>query len=547
MADQYDALAAKFGAVEQQTSAPVDYDALANKFGASEPMERGKIPPQELTFGERAVTAINDFLGGAVEKVAPYARGFVEGAADPVVGTAQLGANLIGQGEGINRAIAEKEAQGQTLGTSKIGRIAGNVLSPANLAIASRVSGVPSLMQAAGLGAASGMMQPVLNGDNFAAEKVQQGIIGAAAGGIGGALMKGVAGLISPKMTANQRLLADEGVTLTPGQLAGGAASRFEEKLTSTPFLGGAISEAREGGIEQFNRAALNRALAPIGQKTDKIGREGFQEVKQSIGKAYDDVLSQVNVTADQQFVANMANLRSMAQNLPKEQAEHFDRLLENLVLSRFTPAGKMSGETMKKVESELGRKASNYMRDASADVRDMGAALKETQNVLRQQVMRNNPAKATELQQINEAFANYARLRRASSSVGAEEGIFSPAQLLSAVKAEDKTVGKAGFAQGKAKLQDLAEAGKSVLGAKVPNSGTADRLAAQLNNPLAIPGMVGGAAVGIPASLLYSQPVQRLLNQMLMTQRGPGAQRLSDLIRAGATPAVIGMSGAIQ
>lgn len=511
------------------------------------PQQRRQDQPQELSFGERAATAVNDFLGGAVEKVAPYARGFVEGMADPMVGTAQLGANLVGQGEGINRAIAEKEAQGQTLGTSKLGRFAGNVLSPANLAIASRISGVPTVMQAAGLGAASGLMQPVTDARNFAAEKLTQGVTGAAAGGIGGAVIKGAAGLISPKMNANQRLLAEEGVTLTPGQLVGGGASRFEEKLTSAPFLGGAISEARSGGIEQFNKAALNRALSPLGQKTEKIGREGFKEVKQAIGTAYDDVLSQVSVTADDEFVSNLANLRSMTQNLPKAQADQFDNLLDNLVLSRFTTSGKMSGETMKKVESELGRKASNYMRDASADVRDLGSALKETQNVLRQQVMRNNPAKATELQQINEAFANYARLRRASSSVGAEEGIFSPAQLLSAVKAEDKTVGKAGFAQGKAKLQDLAEAGKSVLGSKVPNSGTADRLAAQLNNPLAIPGMVGGAAVGIPASLLYSQPSQRLLNRVLMSQRGPGAQRLADLLRSGAAPAVLGVAGGAQ
>ncbi len=502
---------------------------------------------QELTLGERAATSINNLLGGAVEAVAPYARGFVQGAADPVVGTAQLGANLIGKGEGINRAIAENEAKAQQLGTSRLGRFAGAIASPANLAIASRISGMPSVMQSAGIGGVSGLMQPVADAKDYAAEKLTQGLTGLAAGGIGGALIKGATGLMSPQLSQHQRLLADEGITLTPGQLAGGSAGRFEEKLTSTPFLGGAITEARGKGIEQFNKAALNRALAPLGQKTDKIGREGFKEVKQAIGQAYDDVLSQVNVTVDRNFMDDMANLRSMAQNLPEAQANQFDNLLDNLVLSRFTPAGKMSGETMKKVESELGRKASNYMRDASADVRDMGAALKEAQNVLRQQVMRNNPSKAEELQRINEAFANYARLRRASSAVGAEEGVFSPAQLLSAVKAEDKTVGKAGFSQGKAKLQDLAEAGKVVLGSKVPNSGTADRLAAQLNNPLAIPGMVGGAAVGIPASLLYSQPAQRLLNQALMAKRGQGTQRLADLLRAGTAPAVLGIAGAMQ
>ncbi len=37
------------------------------------------------------------------------ARGFAMGAADPSVGAFQLGANAIGQGEGVNQSIANKE------------------------------------------------------------------------------------------------------------------------------------------------------------------------------------------------------------------------------------------------------------------------------------------------------------------------------------------------------------------------------------------------------------------------------------------------------
>ena len=503
--------------------------------------------PEELTTGEE----VGQFLsGGILEKalntIGPYARGFVQGAADPVVGTAQLAANIAGRGDGINRAVRDKEREGEMLGSSGVARFVGNVASPVNLAIASRLSSAPTALQSAGLGAMSGAMQPVTS-NNYAAQKAEQIGVGGVLGGVGGAAINAVSKALSPQMSAAQRLLADEGVELTPGQLAGGMASRFEEKLQSTPFVGGAITEARGRGIEQFNKAALNRALAPIGKQTDKIGREGFAEVKREIGKAYDDVLSQINVSADQQFVSDLVNLRSAAQNLPKAQADQFDNLLENLILSRFTQAGKMSGEQMKKVESELGRKASNYMRDASADVRDMGAALKEAQNILRQTVMRSNPQKAGELQKINEAFAQYARIRRATTALGAEDGVFTPAQLLNAVKAEDKTVGKAGFGQGKAVLQDLAEAGKTVLGNKVPNSGTADRLAAQLSNPLALAGSPVALAAGIPASVLYAQPVNRLLNRAVLSSRGQGSMRIADLLRSASAPAVLGVAGAVQ
>ena len=61
--------------------------------------------------------------------------------------------------------------------------------------------------------------------------------------------------------------------------------------------------------------------------------------------------------------------------------------------------------------------------------------------------------------------------------------------------------------------MQDLATAGNTVLGNKVPNSGTADRLwmggaalgGAYALSPYAVGGLLGGAA-------LYSSPAQALL-----------------------------------
>lgn len=511
-----------------------------------EPQRASVGAPQELTIGERVMSSIDRFTGGALGRgldvVAPSARGFVQGAADPVVGAVQLGANVIGQGDTVNQAIRDNEAKQEALGTSGVARFVGNVASPANLMIASRIpAGASMVRQGAVIGAAGGAMQPVV-GDNFAAEKVQQVALGGALGGVGGAALGGAAAMLNPNVSPAVRSLMQEGVEITPGQAAGGLWQRLEDKLVSAPFVGGSISEARGRGIESFNKAALNRALAPIGESTDDVGREGFKQVKQKIGKAYDNLLPQLNVSVDNQFMQDMGNLRSMAQNMPDAQAAQFDKLLDNLALSRFTPAGLMSGETMKRVESELGKKASNYLRDQSADVRDLGAALQEAQNVLRQLVIRSNPSKAGELQKINEAYANYARLRRASSAVGAEEGVFTPAQLLNAVKAEDKTVGKAGFAQGNALLQDLAESGKTVLGQKVPNSGTADRLSA-----FDVLSLTKGALGSIPASVLYSQPVSRAISRAAVGPRSAGQIRISDLIRRVGPAGLLGVSGAIQ
>ena len=88
-----------------------------------------------------------------------------------------------------------------------------------------------------------------------------------------------------------------------------------------------------------------------------------------------------------------------------------------------------------------------------------------------------------------------------------AEEGVFSPAQLQNAVRAMDKSKDKARFAEGKALMQDLSESGKTVLGSKVPDSGTPYRTMAGIlaSGGAGLSGYPGIAA-GLAASpIMYS------------------------------------------
>jgi hypothetical protein len=59
---------------------------------------------------------------------------------------------------------------------------------------------------------------------------------------------------------------------------------------------------------------------------------------------------------------------------------------------------------------------------------------------------------------------------------LGAEEGQFTPAQLLNAVKVMDKSKDKGRFATRNALLQDIASSGKTVLSNKLGESGTSPR-----------------------------------------------------------------------
>jgi hypothetical protein len=421
-------------------------------------------------------------------------------------------------------------------------RLGGNIVATAPIAAATGGAGfAPAVAQ----GAAVSAFQPVTDGgENFAQEKTKQVATGAATGGtlnrVGGAISR----VISPNVSDDVKKLIDSGVTPTPGQLLGGAWARTEEKLTSLPLVGDAIKWGQRRAINEFNTAAYNRALNPIGKEAGpEIERSGIEGIKTALGDAYDQLLPKLQFKPDQQFVGELTNLQQMAQQLPAAQANRFEAILQNKVLGKMTPQGNMGGEALKNIESELSRLSKVYKGDPSADQKLLGDALNEVLASIRGNLSRSNPQYASELASINLGYANYARIRDAASRVGAESGVFTPAQLQSAVRAADKSAGKGQFATGNALLQDLSEAGKNVLGSKYPDSGTVGRAAITF-------GATGAAGVTNPLiallyaspSLLYTPAGQRA-TAALLARRPEGANALAELV-SQATPA-IGAGGA--
>lgn len=428
-------------------------------------------------------------------------------------------------------------------------RLLGNLASPANIGLATSLPNAATLSGRIAVGAAGGAafggLTPVSDGD-FAEQKAKQMGMGALAGGVLPAVAGGVARVISPNASKNPNvaLLQNEGVQPTIGQVLGGRMNALEEKLQSVPLVGDRISIMRQRGLEQFNRAAINRAVSPMGKQVEGIGREGVAQAKAALKQSYDDILPRLQFKADGQFATEFGNLQSMvASGLPPAEAAAFGNIVQRQVVGKMTPAGTMSGETFKQIESELARLAKGYKGDASFDKRQIGAALDELLSSMRSSLSRTNPAHAGELAQINKGYANYARVRDAAGRVGAEEGVFTPAQLQSAVRAADRSVGKGRFATGDALLQDLSEAGKTVLGSKVPNSFTTDRA------------LIAGGALGsyfvnpaIPASLiaasgLYTAPAQNALRFML-TSRPQAANALANSVRKSAPMLLPGGAG---
>lgn len=497
-----------------------------------------------------------------------------KGAMDPIEGGAQLLTNMlpdgmVNAGNKLNNWIAdktglvakipeggmnalvkqnEKEYQAKRAAAGESGfdgyRTLGNIASPANIAIGAKLPAAASLAGRVGVGAGGGALSAALNpvfDNNFAQGKAEQVAMGAAFGGAMPALTGGIARAISPNASknANVSLLKKEGVQPTIGQTLGGWANTMEEKAQSLPIVGDAITAARQRANEQMNKAAFNRALAPIGEKLPNgqaLGGSAVEYTSAKLGQAYDNLLPKLTTQADGQFVQGVQSLKSMVNQgaLDPKYSRLFDKTLQDRVLDKFQGQNTMTGQTLKDTESFLTNEIKRFGLSQDPDARLLGDAFKELQGQLRQLVTRSNPQHADELKAINTGWANFKRVQNAAGKIGADEGVFTPAQLQNAVRAMDKSKDKARFAEGNALMQDLSGAAKTQMSGKVADSGTAGRL------------MMGSGALGaglvnplIPASLIagagmYSSPMQSLLRGAV-SYRGSFADPAANALRQAA------------
>jgi hypothetical protein len=486
------------------------------------------------SFARGAQTALDggaQLLARGVEAVAPM---FGQAAADWVTGQRQ-------QTEAVNannaRDYAALKANDPVPGRGAA-EFAGNVAATAPLAYAMPGAASTSLLPQTGAGALAGAatsaLQPVdsTQGGDFWKQKGTQAL----EGGASGAATAGIFGALSKMAQPSKQVqtLMDAGVTLTPGQMSGGAVNRAEQGLTSVPVVGDKILNARYGAVQDFNRAAINKTLAPIGESLDSatpLGREAISEMADKVKTNYDKLIPQLSVKVDQTFGEKVQNLASLSQFLPPDRRDQFNKTLTGQVLNKFSPNGTMTGESFKEVESLLGQEARTYLHSSTGDEQKLGSAYLELQGQMRDLLERSNPARAGELQAANTAYANMLRVQGAAAATGSKEGVFTPAQLTSAVRQLDPSLRKSGFGRGTALMQDFAESGKTVMGGNVPDSGTAYRLTTAA-------GLLGGAgaldphaamaagAAGAGLMGLYTRPGMKAASGVLANPALAGVLR---------------------
>lgn len=394
---------------------------------------------------------------------------------------------------------------------------------------------VPSLARSiatgAGLGAAQGVGTAT---EDVGGGAVTGAMLGGALGGAGGV----IGGMLAPQIRPGAAALQREGVQLTPGAAFGGTIENIEQQAQSIPVIGQMISGARQEAFSQFNKVAVNRALKPIGQKLpEDIGttRDAVAYAKQAITDSYNQVVPNLTFKVDSRFnsALNGINSRYSKGQLGPDQQKQLKDTIKNIKNQIGT--GQVSGQRVQALKQDLDDLVSSYS-GATGSEKQLGDALKQIRTTFSNTLRNQNPDFAPQLRKTDEAFANLVRVETAARKPVSEEGVFTPAQLAQAVREQDKSMRKGAFARGEALMQDLAGQAQTVLGSKVPDSGTAGRTltAALLGGGAGYVDPLAGALT-LGASSLYTPIGQRLLMPLIAGARPQQVQSFGEMVRRAA------------
>jgi hypothetical protein len=450
------------------------------------------------------------------------AQGASMGFADELAATAGRGGNMAMRGLGMDvpemsrddilKGIRERgdKFREKNPGTATAARVAGSLAPGAGIGLGlGRALGVnPSgFWGATGLGTAGGAVQGGVDalgqqeGKTDPWGAAREGAVGGAWGGAFGAAGNTAAKVVGPWATRAAQTLTERGIRLTPGQLLGGTAQRFEDTAQDIPFVGQMSRNRRQEGLEDFNRVATQDAIAPLetvpGVNTPQFdrnsehGRAMYASAHRAVSDAYDTIVPQMRGDVTDNLLLH--EIVDIGDALPQsEQGAFIANVGSYLERADRHGTGVVRGRSMQDVISAMRDQSRKYATDQTPGTysRELSQAFNETAIALEENLERHSaPEVLQRFAQVQQAFAQLVPVEKAVGSLGAEGGVFSPAQLLSGVKGSDRSVRKNAFARGaRGDVQGLAEDGKEVMSARVRNSGSGERLFMQ-NLPWAVAG----------------------------------------------------------
>jgi len=401
--------------------------------------------------------------------------------------------------------------------------LAGNITGELGQAIALPGGTIAKTAVAGGL---LGGSQPVSEGES----RVMNAVGGTAAGALGQAGFNALGRVAQPivknlSKTAEKgvQILKDAGVPLDLAQETGSKVMGWAKRLTSdNPFTGGG-SHAFE---EAQNNAYTKAISKTMGEDAERITPEVLQNAKTRLGDNYDALFDRNGVRITRNFQKELTELKDASERVMPEGQKGITNIVNDILDKSKVNMGHLEGKQYQAIKQQLaaieaqGGTAGHY----AGELREkLFEGLSNTIQKL------GNPKDLELLKLTNRQYGNMKKIE--DVAIKSTEGHVSPSLLFNSLTTKSK---RNAFYQDDPVLANLASAGKSVLPEKMPNSGTAARLAGQAAIPTAVAGyeLAREGDIGNAAKLGISAYVAPKLLQKALTSQGAVGKYLREGIQ---------------
>lgn len=420
--------------------------------------------------------------------------------------TAGIPSYLAGdKGKGALEAMDALHPDASMLGTitgSLTGAIGGELAAAKLLAGAPRLAAYAPRLADAAFGGLSGFTGSGGDPLSAAAGAVIAPLAGKVGEGAINTLARGARGVTDPAV----QYLRSRGIPLTFGQAvghsgrAGEVIKGIEDAMTSTPGPGNMVDARRREGLRAFNEAAF-RDAAPPGAVITATGAPGLAQVRQAVSDQYNRTLDPVtlDLMGDPAALDDITNATLRAHAIPQGTGEDAANALSFRIGGGMDQAGQMAGRDFQEAYRGLARDARGAASRQVPYAQEFGDVAREGQDALGLALERQNPGAFGGFVEANAANRR-ANVLASALNPNAPEELITPAQLNRAdFTSTSRLTNRINAASGNRPFYDLATAGQAVLPSKLPDSGTAKRLALMaLTGTLGQTGLTGaGYAVG--------------------------------------------------
>lgn len=524
--------AAPFGATERQVPIPAEMQAeyqqyMANNFGNINPDDYANFRagldakygfgPQSPDLYKADAAKFNEYYNAGGRQVAPlpgpteklslsqYISNSLEN--NPITASLANAGDAVSLGtiSLIDRKFGDGNMQRLTEANPKaalMGQVAGSIVGGGALnRLGSAAAGrfLPALLQggkgaAAARGIAGDVAYSTIYGTNTGGSPIESALMG----GIGGALGRGVGGVAGKavnRLTAASSLnvtpalerLRAAGVTPTIGQIMRGkenpgmiarAIAGMEDVTANNGVTGNLINPARARAMEQANNSAFNIHAGETGPVSG-YGVDALNQLDSMKNAAYSRATEGVSIPLDDpQLIQQLGDARKfgLAQDAARSRRDFEISTREGLA-PIFGNGDSMSGSQLQDAlrftqgeQRVWGKAANGPMPDPSA--RGVADAFGRVEDSLISAAARNAPGAIPKLKQANRINRTLSVLDSAVPTDG--EGIFTGAQLMNAIKANNSKfgAGRGVRAAQKSPLFQLASDMQAVLPNKIPPTG---------------------------------------------------------------------------